>query len=88
MSPRPASVSPVNRSSDTFSDGSGRAVAVFTGRKRLGGVDCGRRIVVDGVIRVRPGNVVKPVPIAEAKGAGQPAAGQPAAGQPAAGAKP
>jgi hypothetical protein len=34
----------------------------------------GDRIVVDGVIRVRPGNVVKPVPVAEpAAAAGQPA---------------
>ena len=42
----------------TFSDGSGRAVAVFTGRKRLGGVDCGRRIVVDGVGRTERGRMV------------------------------
>ena len=52
------------------------------------GLKAGDRIVVDGVIRVRPGNVVKPVPIAEAKGAEAKGAGQPAAGQPAAGAKP
>ena len=42
----------------TFSDGSGRAVAVFTGRKRLGGVDCGRRIVFDGVGRNERGRMV------------------------------
>ncbi len=42
----------------TFSDGSGRAVAVFTGRKRLGGVDCGRRIVVDGVGRTERGRMI------------------------------
>ena len=42
----------------TSSDGSGRAVAVFTGRKRLGGVDCGRRIVVDGVGRTERGRMV------------------------------
>lgn len=42
----------------TISDGSGRAVAVFTGRKRLGGVDCGRRIVIDGVGRAERGRLV------------------------------
>jgi hypothetical protein len=35
----------------TISDGSGRAVAVFTGRRRLGGVDCGRRVLIEGVGR-------------------------------------
>ncbi len=35
----------------TIGDGSGRAVAVFTGRRRLGGVDCGRRIIIEGVGR-------------------------------------
>lgn len=35
----------------TVGDGSGRAVAVFTGRKRLAGVDCGRRVVLEGVAR-------------------------------------
>ena len=35
----------------TIDDGSGRAVAVFTGRKRLGGVDCGRRVILEGVGR-------------------------------------
>jgi hypothetical protein len=42
----------------TFSDGSGRAVAVFTGRRRLGGVDCGRRILVEGVGRTERGRLV------------------------------
>ena len=42
----------------TFSDGSGRAVAVFTGRKRLGGVDGGRRIVVEGVTRADRGRIL------------------------------
>lgn len=42
----------------TISDGSGRAVAVFTGRRRLGGVDCGRRIVIQGVGRTEHNRVV------------------------------
>ena len=42
----------------TFSDGSGRAAAVFTGRRRLGGVDCGRRILVEGVTRTEKGRIV------------------------------
>ena len=38
------------------------------------GLQAGDRIVVDGVIRVRPGNVVKPVPVAAPPAAtGQPA---------------
>jgi membrane fusion protein (multidrug efflux system) len=45
------------------------------------GLQAGDRIVVDGVIRVRPGNVVKPVPVAAPSGAKAPdAAGQPAGG--------
>jgi RecG-like helicase len=35
----------------TVSDGSGRAAAVFTGRRRLAGVDCGRRVLLEGVAR-------------------------------------
>jgi hypothetical protein len=42
----------------TIGDGSGRAVAVFTGRRRLGGVDCGRRIVVEGVGRRERGRLL------------------------------
>jgi len=42
----------------TISDGSARAVAVFTGRKRLGGVDCGRRILLEGVTREERGRVL------------------------------
>lgn len=42
----------------TLSDGSGRAVAVFTGRRRLGGVDCGRRVVIEGVGRTERGRLV------------------------------
>lgn len=50
------------------------------------GLKAGDRIVVDGVIRVRPGNPVRPVPVAaKPAGAGAPSAG---AGAPSAGAKP
>lgn len=42
----------------TVDDGSGRAVAVFTGRKRLGGVDCGRRVIIEGVGRKERGRMV------------------------------
>ena len=42
----------------TIGDGSGRAVAVFTGRRRLGGVDCGRRVVVQGVGRRERGRLI------------------------------
>lgn len=42
----------------TLSDGSGRAVAVFTGRKRLGGVDPGRRVIIEGVGRTERGRMV------------------------------
>ena len=39
------------------------------------GLKAGDRIVVDGVIRVRPGNVVKPVPMAAAPGTASQASG-------------
>ena len=42
----------------TISDGTGRAVAVFTGRKRLPGVDPGRRVVLEGVSRVERGRML------------------------------
>ena len=42
----------------TIADGTGRAVAVFTGRRRLGGVDCGRRIVIQGVGRTEHNRVL------------------------------
>lgn len=42
----------------TISDGSGRAVAVFTGRRRLGGVDCGRRVLIEGVGRTDRGRMI------------------------------
>ncbi|MCU1351541.1 MAG: hypothetical protein JWM05_750 [Acidimicrobiales bacterium] len=43
----------------SISDGSGRAIAVFTGRRRLGGVECGRSILIEGVGRnVRGGLLV------------------------------
>lgn len=35
----------------TFSDGTGRAVAVFTGRRKLAGMSCGRRVKFEGVGR-------------------------------------
>lgn len=42
----------------TISDGSGRAVAVFTGRRRLAGVDCGRRLLIEGVSREERGRIL------------------------------
>jgi hypothetical protein len=36
----------------TVSDGTGRAVAVFTGTKRLGGLDPGRGVLLEGVGRM------------------------------------
>jgi hypothetical protein len=42
----------------TFSDGSGRAVAVFTGRKKLSGVSCGRRVMFEGVGREQRGRLL------------------------------
>lgn len=42
----------------TIGDGSGRAVAVFTGRRRLNGVDCGRRILIEGVGRKERGRIL------------------------------
>lgn len=42
----------------TVSDGTGRAVAVFTGRRRLGGVDCGRRVLIEGVARRERGRLL------------------------------
>jgi len=42
----------------TVSDGTGRAVAVFTGRRRLAGVDCGRRVLIEGVGRSERGRLI------------------------------
>jgi hypothetical protein len=42
----------------TIADGTGRAVAVFTGRKKLPGVDPGRRVVIEGVGRVERGRML------------------------------
>lgn len=42
----------------TIDDGSGRAVAVFTGRRRIGGVDCGRRVLFEGVGRLESGRMM------------------------------
>lgn len=42
----------------TIDDGTGRAMAVFTGRRRISGVDCGRRIVIQGVGRAERGRIM------------------------------
>lgn len=42
----------------TIGDGTGRAVAVFTGRRRLGGLDPGRSVIVEGVGRTERGRVL------------------------------
>ena len=42
----------------TIGDGSGRAVALFTGRRRLAGVDPGRRLLIEGVGRVERGRLL------------------------------
>lgn len=42
----------------TIGDGTGRAVAVFTGRRRLGGIDPGRRLLVEGVGRRERGRLL------------------------------
>jgi hypothetical protein len=42
----------------TIADGTGRAVAVFTGRKKLPGVDPGRRVVIEGVGRMERGRML------------------------------
>ena len=41
-----------------FSDGEGRAVAVFTGRRRIAGVSPGRSILVEGVGRDERGRLI------------------------------
>ncbi len=42
----------------TVDDGTGRAVAVFTGRKRIGGLDPGRPVLVEGVARRERGRLL------------------------------
>jgi hypothetical protein len=42
----------------TIDDGSGRAVAIFTGRKRVGGLDPGRPLHVEGMARREGGRLV------------------------------
>lgn len=42
----------------TVDDGTGRALVIFTGRRRIGGVDPGRSIVVEGTAREQHGKVV------------------------------
>ena len=41
-----------------FSDGHGKAVAVFTGRRRIPGISPGREILVEGVGREERGRLV------------------------------
>jgi hypothetical protein len=41
----------------TVDDGSGRAVAVFTGRKRIAGIEPGRGIVLEGVAGTEDGRL-------------------------------
>lgn len=41
----------------TVSDGTGRAVAVFTGRRRIGGLDPGRAVLVEGMARRERGRL-------------------------------
>jgi hypothetical protein len=42
----------------SVSDGTGKAVVVFTGRRRIHGLDCGRGVVVEGVARDERGRLV------------------------------
>jgi hypothetical protein len=42
----------------TVSDGSGKAIAVFTGRRRIMGIDPGRGLLLEGVARRDDGRVV------------------------------
>jgi hypothetical protein len=41
----------------TVDDGSGRAVAVFSGRKRIAGIEPGKGIVLEGVCREQGGRL-------------------------------
>ncbi len=42
----------------TVDDGTGRALVVFTGRRRIGGIDPGRSLVVEGTARDLHGKAV------------------------------
>lgn len=42
----------------TLDDGTGRVVAVFSGRRRIGGLDPGRAVEVEGVARRERGRLV------------------------------
>ena len=42
----------------TVDDGTGRALVIFTGRRRIGGVEPGRSIVLEGTARDTNGRVV------------------------------
>ncbi len=47
----------------TISDGTGKAVAVFTGRRRIAGVEPGRGLVLEGVAAERGGRVHLMIPV-------------------------
>lgn len=42
----------------TIDDGTGRAIAIFTGRKRIGGLSLGRGVLIEGVARLERGRTV------------------------------
>jgi RecG-like helicase len=42
----------------TISDGTGNAVAVFTGRRHMAGLEHGRALVIEGVARAERGRLV------------------------------
>ena len=42
----------------TVDDGTGRALVIFTGRRRIGGIEPGRSLVVEGTARDAHGKVV------------------------------
>lgn len=42
----------------TFSDGTGRATAVFTGTKKLHGLNLGRGVLIEGVARMERNHLV------------------------------
>jgi hypothetical protein len=42
----------------TVDDGTGRALVIFTGRRRIAGIDPGRSVVVEGTARDEHGKIV------------------------------
>ena len=42
----------------TLDDGTGRALVIFTGRRRIGGIEPGRSLVVEGTARDQHGRTV------------------------------